>query len=406
MGNNLEWLKRIAEAQADNSGFIGLSRLLMERIGKSVLLTNNQGRVTSWQVAPKCSLMQEEKIYIPSVVLKAEDWAKGVLTLSGQKQNYYCWTIKHKGVLGYLWVLVGSEGLSPTEIEAIECIRLAILVEIVKRQDQKEIQQRLRDEIVHNIVFNNSDNVNELGQVWGWNLNQDYVVMVVEGKMKVYGLDIKELRSKAEELLNLKYSGVITGMIGHSFVVLFPLKNLGQDKNRLGMNWKGIPHEAFTHLQEELKDIEFWAGVGNVHLNSSTLYISYQEAKVALQLGRFSGKESRLAFFNELGALRLFYNQREQDLKDYFMEVLGPVKKYDEENEGNLLMTLWTYYFAGGNITAATIKLHIHVNTLRYRLHKVEELLGVKLDDQDVRFNIYAALKVGIMIGIYQKDGD
>ncbi|EGW41933.1 hypothetical protein DOT_0143 [Desulfosporosinus sp. OT] len=47
--------------------------------------------------------------------------------------------------------------------------------------------------------------------------------------------------------------------------------------------------------------------------------------------------------------------------------------------------------------------MYIHANTLRYRLRKVEELIGYSLDAQEVKFNVYAALKVGIILGIIKE---
>lgn len=138
-----------------------------------------------------------------------------------------------------------------------------------------------------------------------------------------------------------------------------------------------------------------------MHWNTSSLYRSFQEAKVALQLGRYVDKRGNLVFFDELGAIRLFYNQREQDLKDFFEEVLGPVRLYDEQNEADLLYTLWVYSTCGGKVVDTTAKLHIHANTLRYRLRNIEELLGAKLEDPEVYFNVYAALKVGVMLGLF-----
>ncbi|MEA5025810.1 Carbohydrate diacid regulator [bioreactor metagenome] len=406
MKKYVDWVKRIAKAQADNCGVVGLSRLLMEKIEKVVFVSDKRGRVLCWQAPQSNPTPQEEKILLTGSVLKATEESKGIITLSGQKHDFSCWPIIHQEILGYLWVLTGGESLSSDEIDSIECIRSAILVEIVKSQEHGVLKEHLRDELIYNMLFNNYDSTNFVEHVWGWNLSSNHLVMVVEETGKMEGRGLPEVRTQIEELLIQKYPDVATGMVGPSFVALFPINSQPGKKNRQDDGrWKSIAAEAFVQLQEEMVNIELWAGVGNIYWDQKTLYRSYQEAKVALQMGRFSGKESKLAFFDELGAMRLFYNQREQDLRDYFNEVIGPVQKYDQENNTNLLSTLWTYYIVGGNIAATTAKMHIHFNTLRYRLQKIEGLLGAKLDDQEVRFNVYAALKVGIMIGIFKTDG-
>ena len=40
-------------------------------------------------------------------------------------------------------------------------------------------------------------------------------------------------------------------------------------------------------------------------------------------------------------------------------------------------------------------KLFVHVNTVRYRCEKIAQLLDIDWDDPDVRFNLYAAIRVG-----------
>lgn len=62
-------------------------------------------------------------------------------------------------------------------------------------------------------------------------------------------------------------------------------------------------------------------------------------------------------------------------------------------------MTLWHYLRDGRDIKNVSTKLFIHTNTLRYRLKKIEELLGASLEHEETRFNIYAALKVAAILG-------
>lgn len=294
--------------------------------------------------------------------------------------------------------------MSPEVIDFAECISSAMIVELAKVEEQNQLNQHLRDELIHNIVFNNMDHVDAVGQVWDWNFSLHHSVLIVDGVVKEYNRSLREKRSLIEEFLVLQYNGIATGIVGDVFIALCPVTSESGFYLQGEGNWKDTVKEAFVKLQREFPDIEFWGGVGKLYRDSSSLYRSFQEAKVALQLVQVLGNKSQLAFFDELGAIRLFYNQREQDLKEYFQEILGAVQKYDSQRDSDLLLTLWTYYMIGEDLAPTAAKLHIHVNTLRYRLRKVEELVGVKLDQQETRFNIYAALKVGIMLGVFHLD--
>ena len=47
--------------------------------------------------------------------------------------------------------------------------------------------------------------------------------------------------------------------------------------------------------------------------------------------------------------------------------------------------TLERYLLRFGDVRAAAADLHIHPNTLRYRVRRAEQILGMSLDDPDAR---------------------
>lgn len=62
---------------------------------------------------------------------------------------------------------------------------------------------------------------------------------------------------------------------------------------------------------------------------------------------------------------------------------VGMLKIYDEENDTELLNTLRIYLRNFCNQSDAAKELHVHLNTLKYRLKKIAELTGVDLRDYD-----------------------
>jgi DNA-binding PucR family transcriptional regulator len=75
--------------------------------------------------------------------------------------------------------------------------------------------------------------------------------------------------------------------------------------------------------------------------------------------------------------------------------LLGPVLDYDSEHGSDLVGTLKVFLDCSGSWTAAAGKLHVHVNTLRYRVGRVEELLGVDLAEFEARVDLFLALQAG-----------
>jgi len=60
-----------------------------------------------------------------------------------------------------------------------------------------------------------------------------------------------------------------------------------------------------------------------------------------------------------------------------------------------LLQTLGAYLATNGSPTDAADRLHLHRNTVLYRLGRLEDLLGVDLRDAEVRLALHLALKIG-----------
>jgi len=72
-----------------------------------------------------------------------------------------------------------------------------------------------------------------------------------------------------------------------------------------------------------------------------------------------------------------------------FENVLVTLKKYDSSN--GILNTFLAYFNLNGDIAQITAALHIHRNTLLYRIQKIEELTNRSFKDINDRFFLYVA---------------
>lgn len=61
---------------------------------------------------------------------------------------------------------------------------------------------------------------------------------------------------------------------------------------------------------------------------------------------------------------------------------LEELKRYDEENQAELRTTLSEYLRHERNQLEAAKALHIHPNTMRYRLGRIREIAGLTLEDE------------------------
>ena len=68
--------------------------------------------------------------------------------------------------------------------------------------------------------------------------------------------------------------------------------------------------------------------------------------------------------------------------------------EYDREHKTEYARSVASWMDAVGDIAAASDRLHIHANTLRYRLRRAGELFGLSLQSPDDRLSIWLQLRI------------
>ncbi len=155
-------------------------------------------------------------------------------------------------------------------------------------------------------------------------------------------------------------------------------------------------------VREALKVMEPGLGSSRVLVGISSPVTSRglrgaaEEATHARRLGERRGGRTCVVAGEEIALHQLLLAGVPEELRSSLRRrLLGPVLDYDAEHGSDLIGTLKVFLDCGGSWTTAAQKLHVHVNTLRYRVGRVEELLGVDLAEFEVRVDLFLALQAG-----------
>ncbi|WP_353941315.1 PucR family transcriptional regulator ligand-binding domain-containing protein [Streptomyces sp. HUAS MG91] len=103
---------------------------------------------------------------------------------------------------------------------------------------------------------------------------------------------------------------------------------------------------------------------------------SYEEAVQTLGLGREVHGDDFVRTYADMGVYRLLGQVPSAELRRMVDDALGPLIDHDARTDGALVETLGAYLLQDRNGVAAAARLHIHYNTLRYRLRQIERLTG------------------------------
>jgi purine catabolism regulator len=80
-------------------------------------------------------------------------------------------------------------------------------------------------------------------------------------------------------------------------------------------------------------------------------------------------------------------------------EWLGRLAAYDARNHGQLVQTLAAYIDSHHSATEAAENLHVHRNTLLYRLQRIREITGRDPDDPTAQLALHLALRIDAVFG-------
>ncbi|MDT7846058.1 PucR family transcriptional regulator [Streptomyces justiciae] len=118
---------------------------------------------------------------------------------------------------------------------------------------------------------------------------------------------------------------------------------------------------------------------------------AYKQAEQALSVARRRGRV--YVEHEQLAAGSVLPLLADDAVKAFADGLLRALHEHDATGRGDLVASLRAWLSRHGQWDAAAADLGVHRHTLRYRMRRVEEILGRSLDDPDVRMELWLALK-------------
>lgn len=144
-----------------------------------------------------------------------------------------------------------------------------------------------------------------------------------------------------------------------------------------------------------LGGVRLAGGLGRVCHTLGDYAESHREATLALRVAREAGDGGRLRTHDELGFYGLVARAVDPEMLDAVAQrELEPLLRSDARTGAQDVRTLAAFLHCDRRLKPAAAALHVHVNTLRYRLARIERLLGFDLENAEARFQLEFAVKL------------
>lgn len=307
-------------------------------------------------------------------------------------------------LLGYISVLE-LEPFSQQQYAAVEQASIVLALEFLKIEAAQEVEARLAGDLLDDLIFGHAASDPGLLQRasrLGADLRQAQRVLVLD--IDHFARLVRRQRWSDVEVLALKrrflstvsaavardLRGGLSAARSDSVLVLMPSE--GQNSLPAAEARARVLQQA---VHQALPDLSVSIGIGGQVPQPDQLPRSYQEAMLALRAVSQLGGSGRVAAFEALGVMPLLLHSQDQSALLAFMEAhLGPLARYDAENQAELVKTLHSFLRHNGNMRLAAQDCHVHLNSLKYRLRRIQEISGLYLRDGEQRFRAQLALAI------------
>src|SRR5699024_8080594 len=155
-----------------------------------------------------------------------------------------------------------------------------------------------------------------------------------------------------------------------------------------------IGHALATRILQAI-DIDVAVGISDEVTDPRELRTAWQHAQIAASLASGLDERPHVRRYESLGLIRLVSaTSNATELARFLDTMLGPVLTLPRTERDDMLDTLRSLFEFHCNIAETARSMHFHYNTIRYRVRKLEQLLGNFIDDSRLRLHLGVALEI------------
>ncbi|HET6352827.1 helix-turn-helix domain-containing protein [Streptomyces sp.] len=203
----------------------------------------------------------------------------------------------------------------------------------------------------------------------------------------VVGLQAADLVAACAESMAPRSSCVVEGDVVYA---LLPLPDELPEAHGAVALARTVLDRAEASLRIRLR-----AGIGSAVTHLTEVPRSRQDADRVLSVLTTGHHGCRIASIEDVRCQAILLELGDTAVRDPRLRLgsVAAILRHDTEKRAEYAKSLLTYLEEFGDIAVAADRLHVHQNTLRYRLRRITELFGVNLSDADERLVLWLQLR-------------
>ena len=378
LNRSLTVQQRLAEQVLLDTGPAGIAEVLAEHLGRRVVIQDHIRRVIAG-ASPDGS----------------DDWRR-LVDVDGAVEPLSVAVRVGREVAGHL-VLSAESDLGPIDRALVDVAVTGVALEFAKIRATLEVEERLRGEAISDLLAGTYPSEGAMaGRAarLGHDLGRSHDLLVIDvdrssAPAADAGLDDGQLIALVRERLAVLIPRSLAASFGGVIVVLARRV----DPRSIG------PRELADDLRAAID--------GAVGPQTTTIAIGGPCDRPAAYAETFASTRRALDVMLKLGRRGVVIGERElgpyglllqasspEELDAFARDALAPLLEHDRRHGSELATTLRTYLEEDRVQRRAAARMFIHVNTMAYRIGRIEALIGRSLSDPSTVFDLTLALRI------------
>lgn len=153
--------------------------------------------------------------------------------------------------------------------------------------------------------------------------------------------------------------------------------------------------KIYEYITQLSKEYSFVCGISYLFSDLKVRHEYFIQAEKALEIGRLVYPNDFVFYYKDLfPEIIMSYPAKELDAVNCILSEIQILIDFDHKNNTEYFSTLESYLLNHTIVAKTTEELHIHRNTLMYRLEKIMDLTNVDINDPKELTHLLISLQV------------
>lgn len=291
--------------------------------------------------------------------------------------------------LGSMWAAIETFPSNAQRQEFADAAKVAAL-HLLRHRVEADAERHVQTQLVASVLDGKSEAVQRLGIAGG-----GFRILAMHGSGEE--TEDKENLARLQDILMMHLSAnrirAAVGLLGRVVYCIMPT-----DKDRAASHDRCLTFaQNFVTQVRSVDEAGPIVGIGGHAGSTREVPRSRREADDVLRVMHDRGSTPPVQVIEDVRAavfLRRFADTVGPDDKQIYEAEFGQLLDSDERHGTSYIETLRAYFDSFGDFPAAARRLHIHPNTLRYRLRRAQQISGIDLDDAEERLGLMLLVSV------------